>query len=35
MARWIGAQGQVKLVKHAPTVTSPTENPKPKSKKNF
>ena len=34
MARWVGAQGQVKSAKNAkttPLVTSPTENPKLKT----
>jgi len=34
MARWVGAQGQVTSViksrRHAPIMTSPTENPKQK-----
>jgi len=38
-AHWIGAQDWVKLTKksrkHAPVMTSPTENPKPKTKKRF
>jgi len=37
MARWVGAQGQVNLAKNAktrPLATSPTQNPKPKTKKN-
>jgi len=37
VARWIGAQGQVTSVKkarkYAPIMTSPTRNPKSKSKK--
>jgi len=36
LAHWIGAQGQIKLAKklreHALILTSPPENPKPKTK---
>jgi len=39
MALWVGAQGQVhsakKSQKHAPILTSPTENLEPKTKKIF
>jgi len=39
MVHWVGAQGQVtsdkKARKHAPIMTSPTENPKPKTKTFF
>jgi len=38
MAYWIGAQGQVNspnIQNHALIVTSPSENPKYKTKKNF
>jgi len=36
MSRWVSAKGQVnvnKKAKHAPNMTSSTENPKPKMKK--
>jgi len=41
MTCWVGAQGQMttnlgyKSEKHAPIMTSPKENPKPKTKKMF
>ena len=38
MARWVGAQGQIKLAKNSktpPHVTSPTEYPKHKSENVF
>jgi len=38
MVHWVGAQGQInlpKIQKHALIVTSPSENPKLKRKKNF